>query len=193
MDDSDESITAWFHALTDGDEAAAARLWDRFVQRLIRLAKSELPGDPCYDEEDLAISVFGWVCQARRDGRYQDVEDRDGLWRLLVRVAKNKMIDRNRFSNAQRRSVAKTVRNSDDHDVTSELPTDTLEPSWEIVLKEQCQHLLKLLEDPDLESIALLRLDGYTVGEIAVRMGVSERTIKRRMAMIRKRWEMEVD
>lgn len=193
MSQVDGSITAWFHALTDGDEVAAARLWDRFAQRLIRLAKSELPDDPCYDEEDLANSVFGWVCQARRNGRYQDVSDRDGLWRLLVRVARNKMIDRTRFANAQRRSAAKTIRNSDDFDVTSELPADALDPSWEIVLKEQCQRLLRLLDDPDLEAIALLRLDGYTVGEIAVQVGVSVRTIKRRMAMIRKRWDMEVD
>ena len=193
MAESDGSITAWFHALTDGDEAAAAGLWDRFVQRLVRLAKSELPGDPCYDEEDLAISVFGWVCQARRDGRYEDIADRDGLWRLLVRVAQHKMIDRSRRANAQRRSLAKTVRSTGDYDVTSDLTTSTLEPGWEVMLQEQCRHLLGILDDSELENLTLLRLDGYTVGEIAVRLGVSERTVKRRMAMIRKRWEMEVD
>ncbi len=44
---------------------------------------------------------------------------------------------------------------------------------------------MRLLGDPELESIALLRMEGYTLEEIAERLGYVARTIKRKLRLIR--------
>jgi hypothetical protein len=43
-----------------------------------------------------------------------------------------------------------------------------------------------------LESVALLRMEGYTVEEIAGRLGYVPRTIKRKLRVIRGLWEQEL-
>jgi DNA-binding CsgD family transcriptional regulator len=52
--------------------------------------------------------------------------------------------------------------------------------------------LLGLLGDRELESIALWRMEGYTVDQIAERLGYQGRTIKRKLRLIRNLWEREI-
>jgi DNA-binding CsgD family transcriptional regulator len=45
-----------------------------------------------------------------------------------------------------------------------------------------------LLEDDALRTIAVLKMDGHTVDEIAVQLQCARRTVERRLQMIRVRW-----
>ena len=55
------------------------------------------------DEEDVALSAMNRFFQTAEEGRYPDVADRDGLWRLLWQITTHRVIDLRRRENCQRR------------------------------------------------------------------------------------------
>ena len=85
------------------------------------------------------------------------------------------------------------------HDADSS-PRDDLgqmvghEPTPEFVAQaaEQCQRLLGMLPE-DLRGLAQLKLQGYSNGELADHLGVVERTVERKLNLIRKHWSRELD
>jgi hypothetical protein len=56
------------------------------------------------DEEDVALSAMNRFYQASQEGRYPELADRDGLWRLLLQITTHCAIDLRRRENRQRRS-----------------------------------------------------------------------------------------
>jgi hypothetical protein len=74
----------------DFDEAAAA-IWTRYFSDLLHLARRNLsPGlRQREDEDDLLQSVYKSFCVRHRDGKF-DLQDRDDLWSLLVKMTRNK-------------------------------------------------------------------------------------------------------
>jgi DNA-directed RNA polymerase specialized sigma24 family protein len=57
---------------------------------------------------------------------------------------------------------------------------------------EEFRRLLDGLEDADLRWVALRKMEGYTVEEIADQQGVAPRTVKRWLRLIRRTWEQEL-
>ncbi|HJZ57290.1 MAG TPA: ECF-type sigma factor, partial [Gemmataceae bacterium] len=80
------SVTHWIDLLKAGDRAAAQPLWERYFPRLVGLARARLRGAPrrAADEEDVALSAFDSFCRNAEAGRFPDLTDRDGLWRMLA-------------------------------------------------------------------------------------------------------------
>ncbi len=68
------------------------------------------------------------------------------------------------------------------------------EPSPEFAAQaaEECRRLLGLLGDADLQRVAVRKMEGYTVEEIAAHMGRVPRTVKRWLQLIRQTWEQEL-
>ena len=56
------------------------------------------------------------------------------------------------------------------------------------MMADECRMMLKQLNDPILEKIVLLRLDGYTNDEIADRLNYSRRTIQRMLNLVKDAW-----
>jgi DNA-directed RNA polymerase specialized sigma24 family protein len=56
---------------------------------------------------------------------------------------------------------------------------------------EECRRLLQSLRDPELEAVALWKMEGYTVDEIGQRLGYAARSVKRKLQLIRSLWEKE--
>ena len=65
-------------------------------------------------------------------------------------------------------------------------------PEFAAQAAEECQRLLGLLGEPELETIALWKMEGYTVEEIAQKLGYVPRSIKRKLRVIRILWEKEI-
>ena len=62
---SDDEVTRWLEGLTQGDDLAIQQIWERYYERLVRLARKKL-GDTSRrmaDEEDVALSAFHSFCQ----------------------------------------------------------------------------------------------------------------------------------
>jgi len=89
---SDESVSQWLGQLRDGDPAAAQKLWERYFQRLVGLARKKLEGSPrrSADEEDVALSAFDSFCRGAAQDRFPQLHDPDNLWRLLVTITARK-------------------------------------------------------------------------------------------------------
>src|SRR4051794_13381378 len=83
---SDGSVTRWIDQLPLGDAAAVRVLWERYFHRLVGLARKKLADAPrgMADEEDVALSAFDSFCRNAGEGRFPDLTDREGLWRILV-------------------------------------------------------------------------------------------------------------
>ena len=54
------SVTQWIEDLKQGDEEAAARLWDRYFGKMVEAARKKLARHALAvaDEEDVALSAF---------------------------------------------------------------------------------------------------------------------------------------
>jgi DNA-directed RNA polymerase specialized sigma24 family protein len=65
-------------------------------------------------------------------------------------------------------------------------------PAFAALVAEECQRLLDKLGDPELRSLALWRMEGYTIEEIAARLGCVPRTVERRLRVIRSLWSQEI-
>lgn len=196
-----DSITRWIACLKGGDADAARLLAERYWQRLEVLARGILGRAPrrLSDEEDVVISVLASLCRGAAKGNFTELSSREDLWWLLIAITKQKSVDHIRRESAQKRGgfvslVYDTPNGADStlsfrlDDIVSDEPT----PEFLVTLQDQHQRLLALLRDETLREIADCRLEGCTVQEIAERLGISTRAVERKLALIRKKWEREL-
>jgi RNA polymerase sigma factor (sigma-70 family) len=202
FDKSDDDVTQWIVRLAGGDQAAAQQLWERYYERLIRLAKRKLSGVPlrAADDEDVVLSAFDSFCEGVAAGRFPQLHDRHDLWKLLVTITVRKaMAQLRRHGRAKRgagsiRGESAFAQLAD----SSAVGIDCIlgrEPSPELAAQvaESCRLLFEMLDDEDLQRVALFKLEGYTNEEIAQQMDCSLRTVKRRLQDIREMWRDEVE
>jgi RNA polymerase sigma factor (sigma-70 family) len=190
----DGSITHWIHEIKGGNRDAAQHLWERYFSRLVALAKIRI-GDSSRrisDEEDVAAQVFESFWKAAESGRFPDLSDRDSLWRLLVKMTGRSVIDRQRRQNRQRRGGGRVrgesvFQHSADREQPALADVIGLEPTPEFVvmMREQVVGLLNLLDSDELRQLALAKMEGRTNKEIAADLDCSERTVERRLKLIR--------
>jgi DNA-directed RNA polymerase specialized sigma24 family protein len=198
MSPSGGSVSHWLGPLREDDPDAAQRLWERYFQQLVELARKKLRALPHREAaEDVALSAFDSFCRGANRGRFPQLADRDGLWRLLVVIAARKAAHYKRDAGRQKRGGAVVVVGSGPAEADGETCLEQVvgrEPTPEFAAQaaDECRRLLGLLGDPELESVALLKLEGYTVEEIAERLGYVPRTITRKLRLIRGLWEQEL-
>jgi DNA-directed RNA polymerase specialized sigma24 family protein len=187
-------------ALQAGDMAAAQPLWERYFERLVRLARARLRGGGRLsaeaDEEDAVLSAFDSFCAGAARGQFPQLADRDDLWRLLVVITARKVQAQSRRTRRQKRGAG-LVSNATDLPGTGEARgSEGLEhvvgneptPVFAAQVAEECRRLLEALGDDALRQVALARMEGYTNDEIAERLGCARRTVARRLDLIRKTW-----
>jgi DNA-directed RNA polymerase specialized sigma24 family protein len=186
------SVTDWIGQLKAGDSAAVERLWGRYFERLVGLARDQLRGTPrrAADEEDVALSAFDSFCRGAEHGRFPELLHRDNLWRLLVTITLRKAHDLRRAERRRKRGGGEVLTESE---LAVEAGLEQLvshEPSPELAAQvaEQCRLLLGCLDDPALQSLALWKMEGYTNDELAARLGCGLRTVERKLRLIRQLW-----
>jgi DNA-directed RNA polymerase specialized sigma24 family protein len=191
---ADGSVTRWLGLLRAGDEGAAQALFERYFRRLVGLARMKLRRSPprAADEEDVALSAFDSFCRAAEQGRFPRLHDRDDLWRLLLVITRRKAAHLLRDERRLKRGGAAAAA-AEDENLLDELLSREPSPEFAAELADESRHLLGLLHDaPDLEAVAVARLEGYTVEEIAARLDYAGRSVKRKLKLIRSTWEKEV-
>ncbi len=199
-------VTEWINQLKAGDAVAAQRLWEEYFQRMVQLARRKLSHVPraSADEEDVALSAFKSFCLGAREGRFTQLLDSDNLWPLLMAITLHKSVDLIRGENRQKRGGAGQTATPDStapmskpmpvplSEIISREPT----PEFAAEMTEQLHILLARLDstgDPDLQRIALMKLDGYNTTEIAERIGCVRRTIERKTNLIERLWERDIE
>ena len=173
-----DSVTLWINQVKGGERAGVRELLERYFQRLVQLARSRFQGRPAlagYDE-DVALSAFKSLCLGAERGRFPDLDDRDDLWRLLAVLTIRKAID------VQRRHRAREMSGEPD---LEQFLSDEPPPELVAEMTEDYQRLLGRLDDAELRSIALWKVEGCSNEEIADRLGCVVRTVERKLQRIR--------
>ncbi|MEQ8787640.1 MAG: ECF-type sigma factor [Pirellulaceae bacterium] len=193
------SVTQWLQDLQSGDEEAARRLWERYFEQLVQVARKRLGGAPrrIADEEDVALSAFDSLCRRAARGGFDEVADREGLWRLLIVMARQKAVDRIRSAMAQKRGGGEVRGESVFGPASADMGIDQIacqQPTPEFLadVDERYQACLQSLRDDTLRNIAVRRLEGYSTEEIAREVGITARSVRRKLDLIRATWRKVV-
>jgi DNA-directed RNA polymerase specialized sigma24 family protein len=198
---SDGSVTRWIESLKSGDPEAVRAIWDRYFKWLVSVARRRLQGLPrvVADEEDVAATAMESLWQGAQRGAYPELHNREDLWRLLVVITVRKASHVSRNERRQKRGDGKVIAESDL--AAGDSPSDDVsierimgnEPTLEVVglMSDELKHLLEILADPTLQSLALLKMEGYANDEVAAKLGCGLRTVERKLQQIRTIWEKE--
>ncbi|MCI0464744.1 MAG: ECF-type sigma factor [Gemmataceae bacterium] len=181
------SVTTWLDELKRGQPHAAQPLWERYFARLVELARGKLAGLPrrVADEEDVALSAFQSFCVAAAAQRFPQLDSRDDLWQVLVLLTARKAAQQRRYQQRQKRGGEAHEEELALDEVIGSEP----DPAFAALVADQFQSLLARLADDTLRTIALLKLEGYSNGEIAAQLPCSLRTVERRLCLIRSIWQ----
>ena len=88
-------------------------------------------------------------------------------------------------------SSATSAATAGESGVFEELVARDPDPAVAAEVAEECDRLLAALADPELRRVALLRMDGHSVEEVAAEVGCAPRSVKRKLHLIRTIWERE--
>jgi DNA-directed RNA polymerase specialized sigma24 family protein len=181
---STESVTRWISRIKEGDRGGVEKLLDRYLRRLVQLARKKLQTLPRLAgyEEDVALSALKSVCLGAERGRFPQLFDRDDLWRLLVVITVRKAIDLMRRNRPEEEAAEPYVE---------ELLSSDPSPALAAEMAEECQRLFDRLGDAELQSIAHWKVQGYTTAEIAGKLDCTLRTVERKLRIIRGLWQQE--
>ncbi|SRR5579883_486690 len=194
------SVTRWIGDLKAGGEAAAQPLWERYFERLVRLARHKLRASPrraaVEDEEDAALSAFDSFCRGAAGGRFPQLTDRDDLWRLLVVITVRKALHQLERQRAAKRGGDQVLGQSaligggahEGEAALDRLVGSEPTPEFAALVAEQYRRLRDALGDDSLRQVLDLRLEGFDREEIAARLGCAVRTVTRKLDVIRQTW-----
>ena len=190
-------ISHWIDLVKSGDSHAANRIWQHYFDQLVRSVRRKLYGQnrAVSDEEDIVLSVFDSFYEAAEKGRFPDLSDRDDLWKLLLRMAGRKVIDKRRRDQRQRRGGGVPIHSLDvSGGEGAAIEAIGQEPSPEMVLmmQESVQQFFSHLGVGHLRDLAGAKLEGYSNAELSQRFECSERTIERRLRLIREKCQQEL-
>jgi RNA polymerase sigma-70 factor (ECF subfamily) len=169
-----------------GDEDAARQIVERYVDRLVALVRQRLSRRLArrVDPEDVMQSVFRTFFDRAKAGEFR-LDAPDDLCKLLTRITIHKTLRQVVFHQAAKRDLKReTAEGEDGPRVLLELLDREPTPEEANVFVDQLEDFLGQLRAQDRQ-ILELRLQGHKNAEIAARMGVSERKIRRLMERVR--------
>lgn len=182
----------------EGDDDAIAKLWDDYYQQLVRIAAKRLPNNlrRTGDEEDIALSAFHSFIAGIREDNFPDLSGRDNIWGLLITLTGRKVHAHLRHQTRQKRGGGSVRGESVFIDRAGDqraggiggVTGDGQAADIHAELAEACEVLLTQLDDEQLKQIAIMRMDGFLVDEIAQRLELSKRAVERRLQLIRQIW-----
>ncbi len=166
---TDHSLLRQFRG---GQVDAATELYARYATRLLELAKSRTGVELGHsvDPEDVVQSVFRTFFRRAAQGSYQ-VPNGDTLWKLLMVIALNKIRSLADYHRAGKRDVRRT------QPISGVVPADHADESLNI-LQITIDELTSQLHESHQQMIRM-RIEGYGVDEIAIKVQRSKRTTER--------------
>ena len=175
MDTSDPSDHTLLRRFRSGDDEAAWKLYVRYAERLLQLAKRETSPQLSsrFDPEDIVQSVFRTFFRRAASGQYEAPEG-DELWKLLLVMALNKV----RSRAAQHLSAKRDVRKTSGSDVVDSSAEPTEGEEAERILKMSVEEVIQQQPESN-RPIIRMRIEGYEVQAIADTLGRSKRTVER--------------
>ena len=179
----DKSLISQFRK---GDQDAARQIVDRYLDRLLTLARRRISQRLAsrVDPEDIVQSVFRTFFGRVKDGQFV-FADQDDLCKLLMRITLHKTLRQVAYHKAAKRDPSLETEQGQHHrDQLLGLLDREPTPEAMVTFLDQLEHLLQELR-PEERRILELRLQGYSNEEINRELGLYDRKIRRLAEQIR--------
>jgi len=179
---ADHELESLIERIRCGDEQAVERLLERYGPHVRRVVRQKLPRElrRRFDSIDFVQSVWRQFFDKLRAGRIKFQESRQ-LARFLVQMAAGKVADQcRRLLGAAKRDLTREVPLNEGESTAGDEPlvAPTPTPSQAVEANERLNRLLAG-RPRSHQQVILLRLEGFTFGEIAAKTGLSERSARR--------------
>jgi RNA polymerase sigma-70 factor, ECF subfamily len=175
-----------------GDQDAARQIVERYVDRLLLLARRRISQRLAsrVDAEDIVQSVFRTFFVRVKDGQFV-FADQDDLCKLLVRITLHKTLRQVAFHKAAKRDPSHETDQGQHHrEQLLALLDDEPSPEATVAFLDQLEHFLGQLL-PTERQILEMRLQGYSNEEIAKQLDTYDRKIRRVIERVREIAEKE--
>jgi RNA polymerase sigma-70 factor (ECF subfamily) len=182
---SDASDGSLLRHLQAGNQEAASEVYLRFAHRLRALVKSQCSSELAkrVETEDIVQSVFRRFFRRATEGGYQ-VPPGDELWGIFLVIALNKIRTEENFHRAGKRDM-RLMANSEQSELLLKQFADNTQQAalyLQLTVKEAVEKLPALQQQ-----LVELRMQGYSVNEIADQTKRSRRTIERNLQSAREK------
>ncbi|MDO5552706.1 MAG: ECF-type sigma factor [Planctomycetia bacterium] len=193
------AATSWIDRLARGDDQAVELVFSRYFQKLVRAASRKLSGinTAIRNEEDIVMSAMKSFCLGVREKHYL-FESEDDLWGFLFLLVDRKATAERRRNLSQKRGLGVCTKSGNQPEgpdegqrlfdsVAAEDPT----PEAVATMTEEVETFLNICGDNEISSqIIKMKLEGYTVPEIASALGLVPHTIFYHLKRIKRRWQL---
>jgi RNA polymerase sigma factor (sigma-70 family) len=183
----DEDWQRLIDGLRAGNAAIEREFWERYGAALHRVAERRLSPQlqARVGPEDVALSAYRTFLRRSRAGEFQ-LADCAALWKILCFLTLTKVREQARFHRRRKRSVEQEHRlgaTTDSADVALGVLDPAAEPAEAAAVADEMEALLARLDEEERQVVAL-KLQDLTNDEVALRLNLSERTVRRMLKRI---------
>lgn len=177
------SFADLFALVKKGDANAAEVLVRRYepdIRRVVRVRLTDKQLRRMVDSVDICQSVLAGFFVRSAAGQY-DLQTPEEMLMLLVTMAKNRIVDLARYSQAARRDNRRDVEVKDDDGQTLPLPAVGPGPESIVVNRELVERVSDLLSDDERE-IMQRRSEGQSWNEIGESLNQKANTVRMKLS-----------
>lgn len=196
LDDSDSSGSA-VEKLPLGDlsDERVQMLWDKFYVPLKKSISDRVQRirRPVANDSEIALSAFNSLVQGAREGRFPDLNDESGLWKLLRVIAMRKANDAQKRLWAEKRGgsegpIGQHHADSGEPAAINTVPAAGPGPEANLRAEELLASLLERLPNEKHRNAIVLKLSGADNIEIAENLDTTTRSVQRILQGAREHW-----
>ena len=175
-----ESLTVWLDRLQEGDNEAIEEIYNRYSKKMAECAAKRIRGETSLhvDQDDIVNSVFRMIVRKSKEGRFPRLNHSTDLLPFLLSVVAHKTID----------YIRKEKRKFLGLSFSEVLERDSLDPHLSAASTEFIQKLFDSLKKERLQEIVKLKVDGMLNKDIATKLGISPKTVTRKLSVIKRIW-----
>ena len=182
------TVSQWIAQVKSGNDVALANLHQRYWPSLVGLARRRLNGVPVGDRdaEDVAQDAFVAMYQALRKGKTPGLDNRHQWLAFLSHIIACKAVNEIKRANAKKRGGNRRTRQMEFPDLA--VLNDNYDPEQQAILRDCYAFYLGCLPE-HLRQFAELHLAGFSVAEMAQRLGCVRRTVDRKIRLLKLCWQ----
>ena len=179
--------SSWIRTIVDLEDGYEEVVFQQYARRLIGLARTRLPDNlqRRVDADDIVQSVFRSFFRRNQEGQFA-FDDSFDVWHLLAAITYRKVLNSIKHHYRDKRNPGREVHGGGEDSMATGPPIADRTPGPEDlnVVVDYLNWILAQLPE-DYQGILQMRMEGFSIAEIAEKVDVSERTVKRVLARVR--------
>jgi RNA polymerase sigma-70 factor, ECF subfamily len=180
------SVEAFVQSLRQGDPDASQKVFDQYVDKLVAMARKRISQRLAsrIDAEDVVQSVFRTFFHRTKEGEFE-FHDPEDICKTLAKITMHKVFRQVAHHQAAKRDAGREQGSGDEgHDLVVNLVSREPSPEETTELLDHMENFLSKLK-PQEREILEMRMQGFSTVDIAKRLGILDRKIRRLMERLR--------